>query len=330
MDPVRLSGPELVGVLEAGEAFEAIVGLECGAVVVEGDDLPDAMPNELVAGLAMVPAVLVAVVCNPRDRRPAWADLVVAPESPEMAAALDTVGANPLASITLAVLLRDSDRRTVAQGLVAESMAYGLLQAGPEFAAWRAGAPVRRHPDGNGPPVLVDRRDGELTVTLHRPHVLNAFNAPMRDQLVAALQVAVADPSVSAVVLRGAGDSFCSGGDLDEFGSRSDPATAHLVRMQRSAGRVLDALSGRATAHIHGSTVGSGIELAAFAHRVVAERATRISLPEVHLGLIPGAGGTVSLPRRIGRHATLLLAVALPWIDAPTALAWGLVDELEG
>jgi len=270
------------------------------------------------------------VVSEPGGRRPEWADLVVAPGSTELTAALDTIEANPLASIALAVLLRDSDRRSVAQGLVAESMAYGLLQAGPEFAAWRAAAPARRRPDEDGPPVLVERRDDELSVTLHRPQVLNAFNAPMRDGLVAALQVAVADPSVVAVVVRGAGDSFCSGGDLDEFGSRSDPATAHLVRMQRSAGRVLNELSDRTTVHIHGSTVGSGLELAAFAHRVVADRATRISLPEVHLGLIPGAGGTVSLPRRIGRHATLLLALSLPVIDAPTALAWGLVDGLEG
>jgi Enoyl-CoA hydratase/isomerase len=330
MDPVRLSGPEFVAVLEAGEAFEAIVGLECGAVLVEGDELPDLMAPELVDRVAMVPAVVVGVVSDPAGRRPAWADLVVAPASTEFTVALETVAANPLASIALAVLLRGSEHRTVAQGLVAESMAYGLLQAGPEFAAWRHGAPARPRPDGEGPPVLVDRRAHELSVTLHRPHVHNAFNAPMRDELVAALQVAVADPSVTAVVVRGAGDSFCSGGDLDEFGSRSDPATAHLVRMQRSAGRVLDDLSDRTTVHIHGSTVGSGIELAAFAHRVVAHRSTRISLPEVHLGLIPGAGGTVSLPHRIGRHATLLLALALPWIDAPTALSWGLVDGLEG
>ncbi len=93
---------------------------------------------------------------------------------------------------------------------------------------------------------------------------------------------------------------------------------------------MLAEVADRTTVHIHGSTVGSGIELAAFAHEVVADGGTRISLPEVHLGLIPGAGGTVSLPRRIGRHATMLLAVGLPWIDAEVALGWGLVDRLEG
>lgn len=330
MDPVRLPGPEFVAVLDAGEVFETIVGLECGAVLVEGDDLPDALAPGPQGRLAMLPAVVVAVVSDPGERRPEWADVVVAPGHPELAATLATVEADPLAAITLAVLLRGAERRTVAEGLVAESMAYGLLQSGPEFAAWRRGAPRRERPAGDGPPVLVERHGAELSITLHRPHVLNAFDAAMRDELVSALQVAVADPSVTSVVLRGAGDSFCSGGDLDEFGTRPDPATAHLVRLQRSAGRVLAEVADRTTVHIHGSTVGSGIELAAFAHEVVADRGTRISLPEVHLGLIPGAGGTVSLPRRIGRHATMLLAVGLPWIDAELALAWGLVDRLEG
>jgi enoyl-CoA hydratase/carnithine racemase len=82
-------------------------------------------------------------------------------------------------------------------------------------------------------------------------------------------------------------------------------------------------------AHLHGACVGSGIELPAFAGRVLAAPDTTIALPEVGLGLLPGAGGTVSLPRRIGRHRTALLALARPSIDASTALAWGLVDELE-
>lgn len=74
--------------------------------------------------------------------------------------------------------------------------------------------------------------------------------------------------------------------------------------------------------------VGAGIELAAFADRIVADPATRISLPELTLGLLPGAGGTVSLPRRIGRQRTAYLALTGSVIDASTALAWGLVDEI--
>ena len=251
-------------------------------------------------------------------------------ESATHEAVLHTVAHHPMASTTLAVLLRTGQGRSVPDGIVAESTAYGLLQGGPEFARWRAATPARDRPRGPGPVVRTSREDDELTITLDRPHVLNALNAQMRDELLAAVEVAAVDPSITSVRLRASGPSFCSGGDLDEFGTRPDPVSAHLVRLQRNVGRALAGVADRTTAHIHGSTVGSGIELAAFAGRVVAHRSTHISLPEVRLGLVPGAGGTVSLPARIGRHATALLALDPSGIDAGTALAWGLVDELEG
>ena len=74
--------------------------------------------------------------------------------------------------------------------------------------------------------------------------------------------------------------------------------------------------------------MGAGIELPAFVNRVIALRDSSIGLPEIDLGLIPGAGGTVSVTRRIGRHRTALLALSGQPIDAETALSWGLVDEL--
>jgi enoyl-CoA hydratase/carnithine racemase len=175
--------------------------------------------------------------------------------------------------------------------------------------------------------VRVERSGDRLVVALHRPHLHNAFSAALRDELLAAVAVAEVDPSIATVELRGDGPSFCSGGDLDEFGNRPDPATAHLVRLTRSAGRAIDRIAERTTAFVHGATMGSGIELAAFAGHVVAAPDTSIALPELGLGLVPGAGGTVSLTRRAGRHATLRLALSGP-IDALTAQACGLVDEV--
>ena len=107
------------------------------------------------------------------------------------------------------------------------------------------------------------------------------------------------------------------------------PASAHILRLQRSIGRELSHLGARTTAYVHGACVGSGIELAAFTDRVVAAADTRIALPEIGLGLVPGAGGTVSLTRRIGRLRTAWLAFSGSTIDAGTALDWGLVDDLE-
>jgi enoyl-CoA hydratase/carnithine racemase len=131
------------------------------------------------------------------------------------------------------------------------------------------------------------------------------------------------------VLLDGAGPSFCSGGDLREFGTLPDPATAHLTRLTRSPARLLAMLAGRTEVRLHGSCMGAGIELAAFAGRVVADPSARMALPELGIGLIPGAGGTVSLPRRIGTQRTALMALTMEPVDTHTGMAWGLVDAVE-
>ena len=173
----------------------------------------------------------------------------------------------------------------------------------------------------------VDRDDHALHITLHRPDVHNALNTEMRDALYEALLVAASDPSLR-VVLDGDGPSFCAGGDLSEFGSLPDPASAHLVRLGRSIGRLLSTMADRVEVVLHGACLGAGIELPAFAGHVVARPDARLGLPEIALGLIPGAGGTVSVTRRIGRHRTALLALSGEAVDAPTALAWGLVEMI--
>jgi enoyl-CoA hydratase/carnithine racemase len=164
-----------------------------------------------------------------------------------------------------------------------------------------------------------------LRITLHRPERRNAYGRDVRDALVEALRIAVLDRDV-AVVLAGAGPSFCSGGDLDEFGTTPDPVTAHLVRTRAGAGLPLHHLAERLEVRVHGSCVGAGIELPAFAGHIAAHPDTTFRLPEVGMGLIPGAGGTVSIPRRIGRWRALHMALTGETIDTDTALDWGLID----
>ena len=238
-----------------------------------------------------------------------------------------TYDASPIASIVLASVLRGSEVRSVADGLVRESLAYSTLQAGPEFTAWRARTPAKERPPSDGPVVRVEREGDGLHIELDRPEVRNALGVQLRDELLEALAVAQADPTLP-ITLTGAGPSFCSGGDLDEFGSFPDPATAHVIRLARSIGAVLHELRDRTTVRLHGACYGSGVELPAFCGHVRAAADTTLALPELGLGLIPGAGGTVSLPGRIGRHRTAWLALTQQPIDAETALAWGLVDDL--
>jgi enoyl-CoA hydratase/carnithine racemase len=278
-------------------------------------------------------AVVVGTSRDP-DLRPEVCDLVVTADGPEAALVAATVAAHPTAALTLVELLRCAPGTTTAAGLLAESASYGVLQAGHEFAQWtqqRAARPPRPAPvvPTDGDPVLARRVGDELRLTLHRPSRRNALDAAMRDALVEQLQLAIVDRSITRIVLDGAGPDFCSGGDLDEFGSADDASVAHLVRLERSIGRMLDEVSDRLVVRLHGAAIGSGIELAAFAATVHAAADTRIGLPEVGMGLIPGAGGTVSLTRRIGRHRTCRLALTGERIDAATALGWGLIDVMD-
>ena len=252
---------------------------------------------------------------------------VVADDDEAVGRLLAAVEAAPLAATALALLLRGGGSRSIPEGLVAESATYSALQAGPEHQAWlrHAARPSRRREAGD--PVEVARDGSVVRITLHRPDVRNALDVRMREALLDALATAQADPSLQ-VELRGSGPSFCSGGDLTEFGSLRDPASGHVVRLGRSVALALSELADRTTAFVHGASAGAGVELPAFAGRVVATAGARFSLPELSLGLVPGAGGTVSLPRRIGRHRTAWLALTGAAVDADTALRWGLVDEV--
>jgi len=235
----------------------------------------------------------------------------------------------PLAAVTLVQVLRAGAGAAIAAGLLIESLAYSMLQSGPEFQTWLAGQPPRRVSDRDEDPVLVGRRGDVLTVTLNRPKVHNAYNALMRDRLFDALSIAAVDETVREVVWTGAGPSFCSGGDLTEFGTFPDPASAHLIRTTRSPAYLLSLLADRVKPRLHGFCVGSGMELPAFVRMLRADPGATFQLPEMAMGLIPGAGGTVSVPRRIGRVRTAWLVLSGQALDSATALEWGLVDSLE-
>jgi enoyl-CoA hydratase/carnithine racemase len=214
-------------------------------------------------------------------------------------------------------------------GVVTESLAYSTLQAGPEFARWLDERGPARMPD-IADPVLAQRDGDTLRVKFNRPQRHNAFSTDARAALLEALTVAQLDPSVTGIVLSGNGPSFCSGGDLAEFGTFADPASAHLARTRHSPALALDALTARlgrsCRAEVHGKVMGSGLEMAAFCGWVEARDDSVFGLPELGLGLIPGAGGTVSVTRRIGRWRTAYLVLSGHTVDVGTARTWGLVD----
>lgn len=238
----------------------------------------------------------------------------------------------PQAAAVCADVLRAFDPKVSAfAGVITESLAYSTLQSGSEFARWLSERGPKVMPDIPNP-VVAERIDDTLHVRFNRPQRHNAFSTDARGALLEALEVARLDPSVSEVVLSGNGPSFCSGGDLAEFGTFADPASAHLARTRHSPALVLDELTARlgrrCRAQVHGQVLGSGLEMAAFCGWVLSHPDAVFGLPELSLGLIPGAGGTVSVSRRIGRWRTVYLVLSGETIDAATALRWGLIDEI--
>jgi len=320
----------------APEDFSALTGEPILLVALDSDaGAPDAEAIAAAeAGLAALPCPAVALDARSSSRAATSLrehfDVVVSSEA-ELEPILVATRQRPLAAMALVQLLRQSAGLDIHQGLIAESLVYSTLQSGPEFGEWlsaRPEAPVLE--PSLEPPILLRRSDARLELTLNRPEKRNAFSAQMRDAMVEGLRTVVCDPSITEVILRGAGPAFCSGGDLDEFGTLPDPATAHAVRSTRHPGRLLARCAERLRAELHGACVGAGIELAAFAGRVAASEDAFFQLPEVAMGLVPGAGGTVSIPRRIGRQRTAYFALSGLRIGAATAHQWGLIDEIRG
>ena len=163
---------------------------------------------------------------------------------------------------------------------------------------------------------------------LNSPETRNSLSVAMRDALTNAFKLVAMDESITSVQVSGNGPCFSAGGDLGEFGLLVDPAEAHKVRMLRMPARYLAAHATRYHFRLHGACVGAGIELPAFAGHLTATAETFFQLPELDMGLIPGAGGCVSIPRRIGRQRTAYMAVLNKKIPAEEALAWGLVDAV--
>ena len=255
-------------------------------------------------------------------------DVIVTTEA-EAKLILQRIQTNPQAAAVLVQVLRAVEHLPMDQGLQVESMGYAALQTGNEFTRWLANNTSSEPAEDTGPAVLIERLDDTLNVTLNRPNNDNAYNVVMRDSLVEAFTTANLDGSISRVHVSALGRCFCTGGELREFGAVSSALDGHLIRAQSLPARLVLANAKKYHFHVHRACVGSGLELPAFAGTVTADPKTVFWLPELSMGLIPGAGGCVSLTQRIGRQKTAYLVLMNKKIDAKTALDWGLIDGIE-
>jgi len=282
----------------------------------------------LATWLRRQPCPVIALSAAEHPLLPAF-DLVLASDA-AAAPVLDNIRHAPLAAMVLVQLLRITEELPVAAALTVESLAYATLQSGPEFRRWLQAQPARavERPRDEGPPVLVRRDGDQLGIRLNRPAQRNSLSVEMRDALCEAFELVVADPTIRVATVSANGPCFSAGGDLGEFGTVTDPATAHAVRSLRLPAAILARCAARVEFHLHGACIGAGIELPAFGCRVTAAPDTFVQLPEIRFGLIPGAGGCVSIPRRIGRQRAAWLALSGERVDAGRARGWGLIDAI--
>src|ERR671931_1639444 len=169
--------------------------------------------------------------------------------------------------------------------------------------------------------VDLDRRGRVAVLTVNNPPV-NALSQHVRQGLRDGLKQATADSAVQAIVIVCAGRTFIAGADITEFGKPPTPPSLH---------EVLDLIEGNAkpvVAAIHGTALGGGLEVTLACHYRVGVKDARFGLPEVKLGLLPGAGGTQRLPRVVGVEKALQMIVSGEPIGADEALTHGLIDAI--
>jgi enoyl-CoA hydratase len=176
--------------------------------------------------------------------------------------------------------------------------------------------------------LLFEKDGGIARLTLNRPEKLNAYDTATRDELCIVLSAINQDEEVRVLIIDGAGRGFCAGADIDEFGTAPSPCIARRVRFARDFFAMLFALPVPTIASIHGFAVGGGLELALYCDVRIAANDAVFSLPEVHFGMIPPAGGTQMLPRAARLAVALEVVLTARKLKADEAMRHGIVTAV--
>ncbi len=177
--------------------------------------------------------------------------------------------------------------------------------------------------------VTTERRNAVALVTIDNPP-MNALSAALLEELEAEIDALDADDDVRAILLRGGGDrAFVAGADIKEFPAlREAGEEGGSARGIQQLGHRMDAARTPFVAAIHGYCLGGGLELAMCCDMRICSDDATLGQPEIQLGLIPGGGGTQRLPRLVGHGRAMYLNLTGNFLDAETAYAWGLVEQV--
>ena len=179
------------------------------------------------------------------------------------------------------------------------------------------------------PPLLTQTRGQVAVLTLNRPARLNAIGSEVLERLTAAVAAAAADDRVRALVIAGAGRAFCAGADLSEIEALPDArAFRGFIARMTEVYQLISDCPKPSVAALHGVAFGGGLELALACDLRVAEHDARLGVPEMKLGVLPGAGGTQRLPRLVPAAIAKQMILTGEPITAERAHALGLINEL--
>lgn len=178
--------------------------------------------------------------------------------------------------------------------------------------------------------IIYEKREQTVWLTLNRPHVGNAVNLQLANELGDACQQINQDEEVRAVVITGVGEVFCSGSDLAESATWGELAWDDLRRVNAAnlSSKALAALDCPVIAAINGNALGAGMEMALCCDIRISSEKASFGFPETAYGLIPGGGGTQRLPRIVGRGKALQMILTAEPIDAGEAYRSGLVAKV--
>jgi len=168
---------------------------------------------------------------------------------------------------------------------------------------------------------------GVARVFLNRPEKANALTSGLLSKLTITFEELKSDTALRAVVLAGRGNAFCGGADVNELAALTAQNASDFVSGIHSVCQAIRDLPVPVVARLHGAVIGAGLEIAAACDLRIAAEGTKFAMPEVRLG-IPSVVEAALLPRLIGAAHTRNLVLTGDTIAAPTALAWGLVDQL--
>lgn len=178
--------------------------------------------------------------------------------------------------------------------------------------------------------IIYEKDGGIATITLNRPHALNATNPRLKRELLAALQEAAEDDTVWVVVITGAGRAFCAGNDMKEGVSPHDPLAQirKSIQLTQKVGRAIRDLPKPVIAAVNGYALGGGCELALSCDIILASSEARFGFPEVGLGFFINTGVTHALPRLVGPAKAKELVMTGDMVDGAEAARIGLANQV--